>query len=255
MATKNKGYRQDNDDRDDRDDGNNNGGHNDHHNGRGHEDGNDDQFIHRFGILDSNATDPSHPGQMYFGNGNLATGYNIADNAQEHVEIGLKVHPRGGADQTPTFDSHGNPIYTEAAGLQVTTPGHERANWNFDFSADTVLGGGHHVLSDYDFKITVSNGTHTETFDLSKDSTLPAHVWVSETNPSHTFGGDDFNHPATPAVMNSVAENSVNIAFSAFDGFGTLAARTASGQHYEVTLQAFEHHEQIAVVHDFIVVA
>ena len=55
--------------------------------------------------------------------------------------------------------------------------------------------------------------------------------------------------------MNSEAENSVNIAFHAFDDFGTLAARTAAGQHYEVTLQTFEHHEQIAVVHDFIIVA
>jgi hypothetical protein len=219
---------------------------------RGREDGNDDTFVHRFGTVDANAIDPAHPGQMYFGNGNLATGYNIADNAKEHVEVALKVHPRGGADQAPTFDSHGNPTYTEAAGLQITTPGHERANWNFDFSADTALGGGNHTLSQFDFKITVSNTTHTETFDLAKDG---SHVWISEQNPSHGFGGDDFNHPATAAVMASEAENSVNLAFHAFDDFGPLATRLAAGQHYEVTLQAFEHHEQIAAVHDFIVLA
>jgi hypothetical protein len=219
---------------------------------RGHEDGNDDTFAHRFGVVDANAIDPAHPGQMYFGTGNLATGYNIADNAQEHVEVALKVHPRGGADQTPTFDSHGNPTYTEAAGLQIATPGHERANWNFDFSADTALGGGNHTLSQFDFKITVANGTHTETFDLAKDG---SHVWISEQNPSHGFGGDDFNHPASPAVIASEAENSVNLAFHAFDDFGPLATRLAAGQHYEVTLQAFEHHEQIAAVHDFIVLA
>jgi hypothetical protein len=248
MAKKNiKGDRDDNDHNDDRNDDN------DHGNNGHREDGNDDHFLHRFGTLDANATDPSHPGQMYFGNGNLATGYNIADNAQEHVELGLKVHPRGGADQTPSFDSHGNPTYTESAGLQVSTPGSERANWNFDFSADTALGGGNHVLNEYDFKITVSNGVHTETFDLAKSG--PAHVWVSETNPSHAFGGDDFNHPATPAVINSEAENSVNIAFQAFDDFGSVAARTAAGQHYEVTLTAFEHHEVVATVHDFIIVA
>jgi hypothetical protein len=237
-------------------DDNGNGEHRGHEDGngehRGHEDGNDDGFVHRFGVVDANATDPAHPGQMYFGNGNLATGYNIADNAQEHVEVALKVHPRGGPDQTPTFDSHGNPTYTEAAGLQDATPGHERANWNFDFSADTALGGGNHNLNQYDFKITVANATHTETFDLAKGN---SHVWVSEQDPSHAFGGDDFNHPATAAVMASEAENSVNVAFHAFDSFGPLAARVAAGQHYEVTLQAFEHHEQIAAVHDFIVVA
>jgi hypothetical protein len=53
--------------------------------------------------------------------------------------------------------------------------------------------------------------------------------------------------------MNSEAENSVNLAFSAFDGFGALNSRLAAGQHYEITLQAFEHHEQIAAVHDFVV--
>ena len=238
-------------------DDNGNGEHRDHEDGngehRGHEDGNDDGFVHRFGVVDANATDPAHPGQMYFGNGNLATGYNIADNAKEHVEVALKVHPRGGANQAPTFDSHGNPTYTEAAGLQITTPGHERANWNFDFSADTALGGGNHTLNQFDFKITVSNGTHTETFDLAKDG---SHVWISEQNPPHGFGGDDFNpHPATAAVMASEAENSVNLAFHAFDDFGPLATRLAAGQHYEVTLQAFEHHEQVAAVHNLIVLA
>jgi hypothetical protein len=126
------------------DDDNGNGEHRGHDDGngehRGHEDGNDDGFVHRFGIVDANATDPAHPGQMYFGNGNLATGYNIADNAQEHVEVALKVHPRGGPDQTPTFDSDGNPTYTEAAGIIHTSSG-DRATWNFDFSADTALGG------------------------------------------------------------------------------------------------------------------
>jgi hypothetical protein len=220
---------------------------------RGREDGNDDGFVHRFGTVDANAIDPANSGQMYFGTGNLATGYNIADNAKEHVEVALKVHLRGPAvDQTPTFDSHGNPTYTEAAGLQIATPGHERANFNFDFSADTALGGGNHTLGQFDFKITVANGTHSETFDLAKDG---SHLWISEHNPTHAFGGDDFNHPATTAVMGSQAENSVNLAFGAFNDFGSLHDRLAAGQHYEVTLQAFEHHEQIAAVHSSILLA
>jgi hypothetical protein len=252
--SKNRGHHDD-DNGNDRDDNFKFGGDNDKGEGngehRGHEDGNDDGFVHRFGIVDTNAIDPA-TGFMYFGTGNPVTGYNAADNAKEHVEVALKVHPRGGADQTPTFDSHGNPTYTEAAGLQITTPGNERANWNFDFSADTALGGGNHTLSQFDFKITVANATHSETFDLAKDG---SHVWISEQNPSHGFGGDDFNHPVTPAVVASEAENSVNLAFHAFDDFGTLASRLAAGQHYEVSLQAFEHHEQVAAVHNFIVLA
>src|SRR6202048_5602944 len=97
---------------------------------RGHEDGNDDTFAHRFGTVDANAIDPAHPGQMYFGTGNLATGYNIADNAKEHVEVALKVHLRGPAvDQQPTFDSHGNPTYTEAAGALIREAGHQKGQF------------------------------------------------------------------------------------------------------------------------------
>jgi hypothetical protein len=211
---------------------------------RGREDGHDDDFAHRFGTVDANAIDPTRPGQMYFGNGNLATGYNIADNAKEHVEVALKVHERlGVGDQTPTFDSHGNPTYTEAAGLQTPT----RAHWNFDFSADTALGGGNHTLSQFDFKITVANSTHSETFDLAKNG---SHVWISEHNPLHGFGGDDFTHSATPGVVASQAENSVNLAFGAFADFGPH--RLDAGQHYQITLQAFEHHELIAAVHNFV---
>jgi hypothetical protein len=234
------------------DDGNEHGyGDRDDDNGH-HGEGDDDGFVHRFGTVDANAIDPTHPGQMYFGNGNLATGYNIADNAGEHVELGLKVHPRGGPDQTPVFNSHtGDPTYTEAAGLQIATPGHERANWNFDFSVDTALGGGNHTLGQFDFKLTIANATHSETFDLNATN----HLWISEQNPTHAFGGDDFNHPASLGVQNSEAENSVNLAFSAFNDFGSLASRLAAGQHYEVTLQALEHHDQIAAVHNFIVLA
>src|SRR5260370_77289 len=81
---------------------------------------------------------------------------------------------------------------------------------------------------------TVAKATHSETFDLASDA---SHLWISEQNPSHRFGGDDFSHPATAAVMGSEAENSVNLAFHAFDDFGSLATRLAAGQHYEVALQ------------------
>jgi hypothetical protein len=222
----------------------------DDHGVRDHGDGRDNDFVRSYGTVDTAAQDPSHPGQMYFGNGNLATGYNLADNTKEHLEIGLKVHERGsGVDQTPSIDSKGEAIYVEQAGLQAGTT---RANWNFDYSIDTLLKGktdGN--LDHFQFKITVDNGTHHETFDLN----AATHQFVSETNPLHAFGGDDFNHPVTANVFAHVAENSVNIGFGAFEGFGALEERTAKGQHYEITLQALEHHQVVAAVHDFVIVA
>ncbi|MEA2863704.1 MAG: hypothetical protein QOC84_1660 [Bradyrhizobium sp.] len=62
------------------------------------DDGNDDHYIHRDGELIAAAQDPAHPHQMYFGAGNFATGYEIADNFKEHIELGLKVHVRQGPD-------------------------------------------------------------------------------------------------------------------------------------------------------------
>jgi hypothetical protein len=223
--------------------------HNEHHEEKKqkHEDGNDDHFSHRFGDVDRTALDPA-TNDMYFGNGNHPTNYNIADNAKEHVEIGLKVHERGGPDTPYALNSKGDPVFTEHGGLQVATPGKERANWNVDYLADTALLGGHEHLDDYTFKLTVSNGSHAETFDLNSAN----HTWISESDHTRFFGGDDFNHPATGAVQKTVAENSINIAFGAFSGFGSLATRTGAGQSYDFTMQAFEHNEVIASVHDHV---
>jgi hypothetical protein len=57
--TKHKGY--DDDNGNDRDDNSNFGEDNGNGEHQGREDGNDDTFAHRFGIVDANAVDPTHP--------------------------------------------------------------------------------------------------------------------------------------------------------------------------------------------------
>ena len=160
------------------------------HDNNGKHNGQTNEFVHKFGRLDSNAIDPT-TGFMYDGSGNSADHFNIADNLSEHVEVALKVKTRFGADQPYTLDGNGDPVYTEHPGNTGTTE-KPRANWNFDYSADTAFGGIGETLNDYTFKITVAEtGTshpHSETFDLMGD-----HMWVSETNAAHVFGGDDFD--------------------------------------------------------------
>ena len=238
---------------------------NDHNRGEG----NEDHSVHRDGTLIAAAQDPSHPGFMYFGDGNSASGYEIADNSKEHVEIGLKVHERKGADSVVISDANNIAHYKEDAGFTTTTNPtthavSNRADWNFDFSVDTKLGGGDATLDQFKFKMTISDTNaakglnHTETFDLN--STYDTHsslgilhnVWVSESDSTHAFGGDDFNHPATANTIATQSQNSVNIGFNTFNGFGSLADRTSVGTQWDVTLTSLEHHEVVAQVHSVI---
>jgi hypothetical protein len=225
------------------------------------DDGNDDHYVHRDDTLIAAAQDPSHPGFMYFGNGNFASGYEIADNSKEHIELGMKVHERGGtgADSPVVSDLNNIAHFQEDAGYTTTTNPtthvvSNRADWNFDYSVDTKLDGGHATLDQFQFKMTISdtntaeNLHHTETFDLNSTT----HVWTSESNSAHHFGGDDFTHPATADIMATQAQNSVNIGFDAFNGFGSLADRTSAGTQWDVTLTALEHHEVVAQVHNVI---
>jgi hypothetical protein len=222
-----------------------------------HDDGNDDNYVHRDGTLDSHAVSPS--GGMYWGSTDTPLNYEIADNRSEHLELGLKVHVRQGPDSPVVTDPHDVAHYNEDPGTQ---PGNAtRATWNFDYSVNTLLGGGHGKIDQFDFKMTLSENNpapggahHTETFDLHPTvvvgTTTFHNVWVSESNPAHTFGGTDDNVP--PSLTSSQAQNSVNVAFHAFDDFGTIAQRTAAGTQWDVKLTALEHHEVVAQVHDVI---
>jgi hypothetical protein len=94
-----------------------------------------------------------------------------------------------------------------------------RATWNFDYSVNTLLGGGHGKIDQFDFKMTLSENNsapggahHTETFDLHPTLVLGTttlhNVWVSESNSAHMFGGGDDNVPAP--LTSSQAQNSMS---------------------------------------------
>jgi hypothetical protein len=200
---------------------------------------------------------------MYFGAGNSPDNYEIADNRAEHLEIGLKVHERHGADSPVVSDIHNVAHHNEDAGLEAGST--NRATWNFDYDVNTLLGGGHGKIDQFDFKMTISDDNaakgihHTEVFDLHPTVVAGGftfhNVWVSETDPSHHFGGSDDQVPAS--LVGSQAQNSVNVGFEAFDGggahgFGSLADRTSAGTTWDVKLSAYEHHELVAQVHDVI---
>jgi hypothetical protein len=95
---------------------------------------------------------------------------------------------------------------------------------------------------------------HTETFDLHPTVVVGTqtfhNVWVSESNSAHAFGGGDDNVPAP--LTSSQAQNSVNVAYHAFDDFGSIAQRTSAETQWDVKVTALEHHEVVAQVHDVI---
>src|SRR4051812_39689247 len=117
---------------------------------------------HSVGTLDSSSYDthgtPSTADdEMFFGDGNLPTNYNISVDSKSHIELGLKIHYRQGNDITPTsVDKDGTAHYDAPAGTQVVDPAHgvgsanpARAAWNFDFSVNTGLDGSTSTLDNF----------------------------------------------------------------------------------------------------------
>jgi len=196
---------------------------------------------------------------MYFGNGNSPANYHIDQNNTLGFQLDLKEHYRTGNDLTPaSVDADGTAHFTAPAGTQIVDPAHGvgsanagKGAWNFDFVVDTGLNGATTNLSDFTFKIAITqNGTNTHIFDLDPAT----HIWIDESNPLVGFGGDDFNHPATASTQSHVAENSVNMAFLT-GAFGNLATSTAVGTTYDIKLEAFDHTHLVGMVHDFVILA
>src|SRR5215210_5185578 len=136
---------------------------------------------HKIGTLnqssyDTKGTPSAADDEMYFGDGNKPTNYNISVDDKTHIELGLKIHYRTGDDITPTsVDSDGTAHYNVPAGAQVVDPAHNvgsadpnRAAWNFDFSVNTGLDGSTKTLDNFDFRITIKSGDgEVGTFDLN----------------------------------------------------------------------------------------
>ncbi len=221
---------------------------------------NDDFSVkHRFGTVDATAFEVT-PRQMYFGNGNSPDNYNVTDVAALHLETGLKIHVRTGADIPPTGAQAGDgtEYYVAPAGLQPGSP-LPRAAWNFDYVVDTAVGSipitTQNTLGDFTFKMGISqSGPFLPTKTVVYDLNAATHLWISETNPTHGFGGDDFTHAASPTLQSHLAENSVNLGFLISD-FGPLATSTAAGVSYDIKLSAYHGDDLISMTHDVILLA
>lgn len=152
----------------------------------------------------------------------------------------------------------GTEHYVAPAGLQ---PGSTtRAAWNFDYVADTAVGSipitTQNTLGDFTFKIAIGqSGPFLSPKTVIYDLNAATHIWISETNPTHGFGGDDFNQPgASPTLQAHLAENSVNLGFLTSD-FGPLAASTVPGVSYDIKLSAYRGDALVSVTHDIILLA
>lgn len=185
--------------------------------------------------------------EMFFGDGDRPTNYNISFDQKTGIELGLKLHYRTGDDITPTsVDSDGTAHFNAPAGKQVVDPAHNvssanvnRAAWNFDFSVNT---GPDHTLDDYNFRIVIRSGDgESGTFDLQH--VAPGNTpWIN-TPTTGGFADEDGGNT-------HLSQNSVNLNFSFLSSiFGADALN--AGETYDITLQAFTAHGQIiAQVHD-----
>jgi hypothetical protein len=222
-----------------------------------------DAYLRKYDVTDTFGTVDSEAifggTQMYFGSGNSPNNYHVDQNTTLGFQLDLKEHYRTGNDIAPTsVDANGVANFVVPAGTQVVDPAHGvgsansgRAAWNFDYVVATGLNGATTSLTDFTFKLQVTqNDTNTHTFVLDPST----HVWVDESKQTVGFGGDDFSHPATSAVQSHVAENSVNLAFIAGD-FGPLPQSTAAGNTYDIQLEAFQGVKLVGLVHDHVTLA
>jgi hypothetical protein len=212
---------------------------------------------HSIGTLDSSSYDTkgtptTSDDEMYFGDGNKPTNYNISVDDKTNIELGLKIHYRQGNDITPTSVSgDGNANYTVPDGAQVVDPANgvssanpARAAWNFDFSVNTGLDGSTNTLDDFDFRIIIKSGDgEVGVFDLNH--LAPGNTpWGA---PGAGFSDEDGTNP-------QLSQNSVNLGFAFFASiFG--ADRLDAGETYDITLQAFDHGKIVAQVQDHVVLA
>lgn len=209
--------------------------------------------------LDASSYNANGPGtaddEMYFGDGDRPTHYNIAQINDQHIELGLKIHYRTGDDITPTsVDGDGTAHYVVPDGRQIVDPAHNvstanpnRAAWNFDFSVNTGLDGSAKTLDDYDFRIVISDDDgNTKTFDLQHLG--PGNTPWTDTPLTGGFADEDGSNP-------QLSQNSVNLGFNFLQAaFGPDF--DAAGEKYDIQLQAFDHQNHLlGSVHDVLVLA
>lgn len=204
---------------------------------------------------DTKGTPSTADDEMFFGDGNLPTNYNIARINGYDVELGLKIHYRTGDDILPaSVGPDGTVSYVAPDGRQVVDPAHNvsaanpnRGAWNFDFSVNTGLNGNTQTLADYNFRIVITDDDgDTGVFDMQH--VAPGITPWTNTPLTGGFADDDGLNP-------QLSQNSVNFGFAFMQNIFGTTDWDAAGQTYDIQLQAFDGVQLIGVVHDFVTLA
>ena len=202
---------------------------------------------------DTKGTPSTADDEMFFGDGNLPTHYNITVAEDYDLELGLKIHYRTGNDILPSsVDADGTVHYVAPDGPQVvdlpngvSTAASNRSAWNFDFSVNTGLNGNAtQTLDDFDFRIIISDDDgNTRTYEMNH--LAPGFTpWGTLAG---GFGDEDGLDP-------QLSQNSVNMGFTFLKtAFGPDF--DVPGETYDIQLQALQNDAIIAAVHDVVVLA
>jgi|GEM_PF-1857389 len=140
--------------------------------------------------LDASAQDPLSPGNIYAGSGNTATGWNVVQNLEHDIELGIHVKYRSSLhDVNPTsVDMDGTANYTVDDGPQLDGVNGasgtrlDRAAWSFDYSVSTALDGSMDTLADFDLRLLIDldPSANTSFLDLAfaaSGLSSPTGVW------------------------------------------------------------------------------
>jgi VCBS repeat-containing protein/parallel beta-helix repeat protein len=194
-------------------------------------------------------------GNTHFGTGNSGTNYNVSEDHAAGLELGLKLHYRGGDDLTPgTKDTDGTAHYLVPSGTQVADPAHDvpgasatRAAWSLDYSVNTnSTGSSGKALTDYTVTLTISDGTSNKTYMLDASAVAGGgNAQFVNVADGVAFGGDE------GTVGLSLTQNSINLGF----GFlSTVFGANLSGKQFDITLTATDASGAVARVHDVLTV-
>lgn len=190
------------------------------------------------------------------GNGNSATGYNLARNEDAGVELGFQVKyrqgptvlatdPNGYADGVLHFQVNDGPQSTANGSFQNNA---NRAAWSFDYSIITGLNGAPTDLSDFTFKLRVdvdrTAAVDYQVFTMDAVGSGSANVhWINQ------YGDlvvDD------NGIAGEVAQNSRNLAFYDVDHGtnGTQVYDPSFGAgRFDIVLEAYQGVQLVGINH------
>lgn len=187
-----------------------------------------------------NATD------MYFGTGNKSANYVLEKNETQGLEIGVKVHKRGGPGYALPVSQTEDGFFeyeVPAEPLLTTVPGSDprRVRWAYDFSIVTGLDDVDSSIADFQFEMAVDFDPadtvgQTESIKMSFDG---KGNWV-DVKSGQKILVPDANVDARGADRKVLEQNSLNIGYAALDVFrpielDPLWAEKEGSYHFTLT--------------------